>query len=163
MNSEPRRIADRVYALLKDANSIADLGWVFPRGTSFRCFSTDAARVELPDAAFISFARTPTVVYEEGHCQCVPDLVVEVVAPDDLAVAHTAKVAAWLDAGVQPVWELFPTTRTMYMMRPDGRGLRLRSGDTLTAPDVLPGFSLHVADIFRLPGQPAAPAAAPVP
>lgn len=156
MNSEPSRVADRVYFLLKATNAVAALGWVFPTGTSFRCFPTDPSRVELPDAAFISFARTPTVVHEEGHCRSVPDVVVEVVAPDDRAETHLAKVAAWLDAGVQLVWEMFPKTCTISVTRPDGRGCRLRPDDTLTAPDVLPSFAVPVADFFRLHGVPAA-------
>ena len=29
------------------------------------------------------------------------------------------------------------------------------AADTLTAPDILPGFSVPVADLFRRPGEPA--------
>ena len=97
----------------------------------------------------------PAAVYtDEGHCQTVPDVVVEVVAPDDRADAHMGKVVTWLTAGVRLVWDLFPNTRSVHVSRPDRSGLRLRSGDALTGEDVLPGFAVPVAGFFRLPGEP---------
>jgi Uma2 family endonuclease len=157
------RVVDRVYSILKTYNAGADIGWVFPADTSFRCFPADPGRVERPDAAFISFARMPSAVFaDEGHCPTVPDVVVEVVAPHDLAVPHMDKVMAWLTAGTRLVWEVFPKTRAVTVMRPDGSGLRLRRGDILSGEDVLPGFAVPVADLFLLPAEPAPAATPPV-
>ena len=155
---EPGLVAGRVYSILKSYNEVSNLGWVLPNGTRFRCFPSRPGRVEMPDTAFITFGRVPALVHtDDGHCQTVPDCVVEVVAPDDLADAHIDKVLAWLAAGARLVWELFPKTRSMYVTRPDGSGLRLEAGDTLTGEDVLPGFASPIAEFFRLPGEPAPP------
>ena len=160
---ETSSIAARINGLLSAHNETADLGWIFCEGTPFRCVRSEPDRVLRPDGAFISSARTSVVLFtSEMDCQTVPDLVIEVVAPDDLAEPHMGKVMGWLSAGVQLVWEVFPKSRTVYAMRPDGSGLRVRPNDTLHGEDVLPGFSVPVADLFRVPGEPAPAAAPPV-
>jgi Uma2 family endonuclease len=97
----------------------------------------------------------PNAVYSENaHCLIVPDVVAEVVEPQDLAYAHRAKVTGWLTAGVRLVLELYPKSNIVFTTRTDESSTRLRSGEILTGEDVLPGFAVPVADLFRLPGEP---------
>jgi Uma2 family endonuclease len=132
----------------------ANLGWVFPEGTSYQCFADEPSRVRKPDTSFIALARMPLEGYEdEGHIGAVPDFVVEVVSPNDNAAGVEEKIAEWLTAGVRVLWEVYPTTRTVREHRPDGIRL-FRAADTLALPDLLPGFSVPVASLFRRPGEP---------
>lgn len=90
----------------------------------------------------------------------VPDIVLEVVSPNDLAGEVQAKVCEYQGVGVPIVWLVFPTTRTVYFFRHGSKLIdQLGSGDTLTGDDVLPGFSVPVADLF--PPVATQPQAAP--
>jgi Uma2 family endonuclease len=163
VSTESSRVAGEVHFRLRSHCAGNPIAWVFPEGTSFRCFPGDRNRVRRADTSLILLDRMPLATYEdEGHCTTVPDLVAEVISPNDLAGEVEAKLAEWLDAGVKVVWVVNPTTRSVRVHGSSGYTF-LRASDTLTVPDVLPGFSVPVADLFRRPGEPAAPVAAPVP
>jgi len=156
VSKESSHIAGEIYLRIKrfcDANQPA---WVFPEGTSYRCFADDPGRVRRPDTSLIALARmTAAQYYEDGHCPIVPDLAVEVISPTDVADEVAGKIEEWLAAGVKLLWEVYPNTRTVRAHRPDTPITPFRNADTLTAPDLLPGFACPVADLFRLPGEPA--------
>lgn len=157
VSKESSRVAGRICTRLDIFCEPRNLGWVFPEGTSFRCFPADRKRVRRADTAFIGVDRMPPASYrDEGHCGTVPDLVVEVVSPNDIAEDHERKVGEWLAAGVKLLWEVFPATRTVRAHQPDGPIAVFRAADTLTADPVLPGFACPVADLFRRPGEPPA-------
>ena len=59
------------------------------------------------------------------------------------------KVVEHLRAGAAVVILLNPTKRTAMVFRPDAPPPTYRSGDTLTVPDVLPGFAVEVALLFE--------------
>jgi Uma2 family endonuclease len=129
-------------------------GWVYPEGTSYRCFPDDPKGYRRADASFISIDRMPPATYEdEGHCTTAPDLVVEVISPNDLAEELEEKREEWLAAGVKLVWIVSPTAKTIQVYRADGTSSLLRAADTLTAESVLPGFSCSVSELFRVPGS----------
>lgn len=101
------------------------------------------------DASFTRRERVPGGPALRGHQAIPPDLVVEVVSPGDSAQELDLKLQEYLDAGVRLIWVVHPETRTVDVLRPDGRNSRLREGDTLGGEDVVPGFSLPVARIFE--------------
>lgn len=126
--------------------------WLFPENTSFQCFPDDPRRVRRPDTSLILHSRMTAEEYDEGgHCPIVPDLVVEVISPNDVADEVEEKIAEWLAAGVRLLWEVYPNTRVVRAHRPDGTIALHRAADTLTADPVLSGFAVPVADLFRLP------------
>ena len=147
-------MAGEFYAVLRAFVRQHNLGWVAPEGTSFRCFADDATRVRRADTAFhargrwgIEQARTA------GHCPVVPDLVVEVVSPNDLADDVVVKRTQWLDAGARLVWIVFPLAAEVHAYPAEGGAILFRSGDELTADPVLPGFRVPVAELFALPAD----------
>jgi Uma2 family endonuclease len=128
------------------------LGWVSPEGTSFRCFPDDENRVRRADTAFHRLDRlTADRATAEGHCTVVPDLVVEVVSPNDLAYEVNEKRIDWLEAGVRLVWVIDPVQQTIHAYHADGTVSLFRRTDVLTADPVLPDFRVPVADLFRMP------------
>jgi Uma2 family endonuclease len=85
----------------------------------------------------------------------VPDLLIEVVSPNDLAWEVEAKVTEYLRAGVPLLWVFYPDTCTVWVYRASGQVTHLSVEDTLSGEEVLPGFTCPVAEVF--PAQHAAP------
>jgi Uma2 family endonuclease len=154
VSKESSRVAGNLFFLIQQFCSGSIPGWVFPQETGFRCFAGDPGRVRKPDVAFILLDRMPPETYQdEGFCTICPDLVAEVISPNDLASELEEKRDEWLDGGVKTVWVVDPSTHTVRIHRTDGSYAFLRETDTLTAPDLLPGFAVPVADLFKLPGH----------
>lgn len=80
---------------------------------------------------------------ERGWTKTPPDLVVEVVSPNDRWSELEQKAALWLGFGVREVWIADPATRRVMVRRPDGTALSFAAGDTLTS-GVLEGFEAPV-------------------
>jgi Uma2 family endonuclease len=104
--------------------------------------------VRAPDVAFVRAERIPQGG-QKKFFEGPPDLAVEVLSPDDRTGDVNAKIHDWLQAGCVQVWVVDPQTQTVMVYR----GLREISvyalDDAITAPDLLPGFSLPVAEIFE--------------
>ena len=145
-------VAGETYFQLWSHVGQRQLGWVSMVGASCRCFPDDETRVRRADAAFHRLDRlTAEQARAEGHCTVVPDLVVEVVSPNDLADEVNEKRIEWLEAGAQLVWVIHPVQQTIHAYRADGTVTLFRRTDTLTADPVLPDFRVPAADLFRLP------------
>ena len=84
----------------------------------------------------------------DGWLRIVPDLVVEVISPNDLAYEVDEKIEMFLKAGVPLIWVVNPDVRTIRILRADGSTAILREGDELSGESVLPGFTCPVASIF---------------
>ena len=106
--------------------------------------------VRAPDAAFVTAARlASTALSPNGYFPGAPDLAVEVVSPSDRDGDVTAKVNEWIDAGCRVVVVLDPLRRTARVYRPGSDVQSVYAPDRLTLPDLLPDWSLPLADIFR--------------
>ncbi len=101
-----------------------------------------------PDFAFVSFERMATPPNSRGFAEVAPDLVVEVVSPNDRQPEIDATTQMWLDASVRLVLVVYPDIQQVVTHHVDGSVRRFATGDTLTAEPVLPGFECPVADIF---------------
>ncbi|HEY4688926.1 MAG TPA: Uma2 family endonuclease [Anaerolineae bacterium] len=123
-----------------------DLGEVVAAETGFR-LSRNPDTVRAPDVAFVSKTRRPAVP-PTGYADFAPDLVVEVVSPNDDPDEIQSKVTDWLVAGVRLVLVVYPRSRQIAMYRSLREVTILTEADTLSAPDVLPGFACPVAELF---------------
>jgi Uma2 family endonuclease len=103
--------------------------------------------VRAPDVAFVRAERIPSGGVK-GFFQGPPDIAIEVVSPNDRASEVTAKAQDWLQAGCLLVWIVDPETRTISVYHSRNKIAVLAETDTLTGGDLLPGFSVSVADIF---------------
>ncbi len=141
------QIAARVLYLLYAYNEAKSLGRVFTAETGF--VYPDQKTVRAPDAMFVSNARIPVDLPDEGYLPVSPDLAIEVVSPDDRFSEVTAKAESYLAAGVSMVWIIQPDGRLVHVYRSAHRGMTYRDGDTLSGEDVLPGFAVKVSEIFK--------------
>jgi Uma2 family endonuclease len=151
-------IGGKLLRLLGNFGEENGQGWVAPADASYQCFPDSPDKVRRPDVSFICRARLPGEIFPPGHCSIAPDLVAQVVSPNDLAYDVDERVHEYLGAGVHLVWVIYPETRSIMVHRPDGTGLRLEEGDELSGETVLPGFRVPVQDIF-----PPIPATKPAP
>ena len=122
------------------------LGEVGPEGGFI--LGRDPDTVLAPDLAFIRTENIPPRGQRRGFHAIVPDLVAEVLAPSNTASEINEKVRIYLDAGVRLVWVVDPRLRTVNVHDATGVGRMLGTGDTLDGGDVLPGFTLPLAELF---------------
>jgi Uma2 family endonuclease len=141
------RVAMALGALLHVYASQHNLGQVCAAETGFKIHS-DPDTVRAPDVAFVAQERIPPTGVPRGYWELAPDLVVEVVSPNDSAAEVQDKIEEWLNAGVRRVWVVYPDTQTIQIYHSLKEVTVLKPGDKLDGEDVLPGFSCAVKEIF---------------
>jgi Uma2 family endonuclease len=122
-------------------------GYVFAAETGFR-LTTNPDTVRAPDVAFVRGDRLPGPALR-GFPGLAPDLVVEVLSPDDRPTEVSARIADWLSAGTRLVWVVDPERRLAHVHRPDRSASDLTIDDALEGEDVLPGFACPLATIVQ--------------
>lgn len=129
-----------------------DLGHVFSADTFVNVpTKDDPERVYGPDVCFASYTRLPKdAEIPAGILPVTPELVVEVRSPRDTWAYMFSKVGDYLGSGVPVVLVLDPERSTASTYRSDVKNPQeiFETGDTLTLPDVLPGFAVPVASLF---------------
>ena len=135
-------VAFRLTAFVREH----EVGAVFGQDTGFQ-IAADPDTVRAPDVAFVGAERVGEIP-RRGYPRLAPDLVVEVLSPDDRPGEVLAKIGEWLDAGVRLVWVLDPEAAQARVHRPDGSLDLLGATDEVTGEDVLPGFRATVAELL---------------
>lgn len=142
-------IAARVGARLLPFVEEHGLGEVYAAETGF-LLRRSPDTVRAPDAAFVSQERLASMTLQpEGYFPGPPDFAVEVLSPSDTDREVIAKIADWLDCGCRAVLVLDPVDRTARLHRPGRATESFTARDVVTLPDLLPGWSLGLADLFR--------------
>lgn len=103
-------------------------------------------KVREPDVWFLSKDRNPE--NKEAFWEVAPTLVAEVISPSDTARVIKGKLADYFAAGTQLVWLIYPSYKEVEVHTPAGTMTTFREADTLREPQLLPGFSCKVADLF---------------
>ena len=109
----------------------------------------DPDTVREPDIEFTSADRLPLDERVRGYSEVVPDLVVEVVSPSDSPRQVYDKTHMWLNHGVSLVWVVDPETRTIDVYQSGTATVSLTEEDSLDGGQVIPGFTMPVADVFE--------------
>lgn len=144
-------VADNlVYALTAHARP-RRLGRAFGNDTGYRLTipGDTADTVRAPDVSFVVAGRLPPGgIAPRGLPRLAPDLAVEVLSPDQTAAEMDERMADYLAAGTRLFWVIDPFRRTVAVYSPVAPVRWLREGDTLDGGDVVPGFTLPVAELF---------------
>jgi Uma2 family endonuclease len=120
------------------------IGQVLPE-FSLRLWPENKHRLPTPDIAVF---RNENLHEEEKYETHAPDLAIEIASDDDKASDLFAKARLYLEKGGRIVWIVFPTEKRVTIVTPEE--WRWES-TTLTCPELLPGFSIKVAEIFSSP------------
>jgi Uma2 family endonuclease len=150
MGQKSDAVAARILRLIGNFVEDHRLGVMNGAQGSFQIFPDDPRKVRIPDVSFTRRDRLPEGQVAEGHGKVAPDLVVEVVSPNDLHMEVMAKVRDFLNAGVPMIWVANPETSDVQVYRSDGTVALLQGGDVLDGGDVLPEFRCPVADLFTI-------------
>ena len=103
-----------------------------------------------PDVAFVSYARWPTaIVAREPAWNVVPDLVIEIVSPTNLAEEVDRKITDYFLSGVRLVWVFYPDSGRVYVYQSPTHVSIVERTDTLDGGEVLPGFRLSIAALYE--------------
>jgi len=109
----------------------------------------DPDSVRGADVAYYSYERVPKGPLPPGFLPVAPELVFEVLSPNDRWSEMHAKIADYLTAGVQSVCVLDDSTRTLHAFYSD-RPLQVYSAqDEFTLPEVLKDFRVRVERFFE--------------
>jgi Uma2 family endonuclease len=110
--------------------------------------------VRRPDVAFIRKERLQGVDRRSSPLASVPNFVVEIVSPTDRASDLMKKVFQYLDSGVQAVWLLYPDIACGYRYSSNKLEPKIFSqDDDFAEPELLPGFTLKITEIFNWSGN----------
>ena len=104
--------------------------------------------VRAPDVVFYRADRLPPGGIPATYWDLAPDLAVEVLSPSDRRGKVLKKVGEFLEAGTRLVWVVDPRRRTAVVYRPEGEPTILGADGILAGEDVLPGFSLPLAEVW---------------
>jgi Uma2 family endonuclease len=124
------------------------LGLVLAQDTGFK-IGSDPDTVRAPDVAFVARDRAGAI-QPRRYAELAPDLLAEILSPDDRPAEVLAKVADWLGAGTRLVWVVDPERSEARVYRRDGSLTMLREHDSLEGEDVLPGFSCPLQAVLAV-------------
>jgi Uma2 family endonuclease len=114
--------------------------------------------VRIPDVSFISWQRIPNrCMPTEPIPALAPDLAVEILSEGNTKAEMARKVEDYLAAAVALVWIVDPDARTVTVHRAATEPIVLTANESLDGGDVLPGFSLPLAELFAELDQQGAP------
>ena len=99
-----------------------------------------------PDVSFVAEAN---VTPSKGFIYAAPDLAVEIVSPSQDYPEMLVKAEEYFHAGTKQVWIVLPDLQQIDVLTPDGKVSKNGISDTINGGDLLPGFTLNVADIFQ--------------
>jgi Uma2 family endonuclease len=105
--------------------------------------------IRSPDVSYMRGDRLPGGEPPAGFIAGAPDLAIEIISPSENRADMARKVQEYFDSGAEQVWQVFPDTREVVVFTGPDDSRTLRGDDTLAAPDLLPGFSCPVSDIFE--------------
>jgi Uma2 family endonuclease len=142
---EHNDIAAELTMILRDHAKKNDLGKVLATDAGFRLGDET---VRAPDVAFVKKDRV-AAMKTKGFAEGAPDLVVEIFSPSDSVPQLMRKVKQYFQAGCHTVWVVYPGPREIHVLEASGADRLLRDTDMLEAPELLPGLSIRVAQLFE--------------
>lgn len=139
-------VCGNALALIREFVKANKLGRALSNDTHIRITEDTALGA---DVCFVSYAKLPPGISSDGMLEAVPDLVVEVRSPSDLWTEALGKMLDYLRRGVPVVVILDPPTESASVFRTGTRQDTFEKHQTLTLPDVLPGFEVPVSRFFE--------------
>jgi Uma2 family endonuclease len=149
---EESLIAGNIVTLLNNFVKPQGLGLVAGEGGTIQL---DIDLVRIPDVSFFSWDSIPGgELPDEPIPLLVPDLAVEVISRSNTRKEMEEKLQEFFEKGVRLVWYVRPKSRVVDVYTAPDRFTRLTASMRLDGGDVLPGFSVPVAELFQLPKRP---------
>ena len=128
-------------------NRQTKLGEVFDSSTGYK-LPSGANRP--PDVSWIRQDRWDSLTSEQKQkfIPLAPDFVLELMSPNDYLINTQVKMKEYLDNGVKLGWLINPEAKQVEIYRLGQDVESLNSPQSLSGEDILPGFTLDLANIF---------------
>ena len=104
---------------------------------------TSPTQIRKPDIAYLSYQEA---IDEE---EPIPKFVIEIISSSDNINRVNIKVEEYLKAGVQIIWHIFPSSKTVHIYQTPNNMTICKDGDICSAEPVILGFVISVNDIFK--------------
>lgn len=145
------RIAGILLYFIEDYLSKHNLGFCLPGDATLRVLPQ---QVRLPDVSFISWQRRPNrKLPAERVPALVPDLAVEVLSESNTPREMERKRREYFQGGTHLVWEIDPDTQSARIYSSPDQFQEVGPEGSLDGGNVLPGFSLSLAQLFARAGE----------
>jgi len=125
-----------------------NLGWVMTGEVGIYT-RRNPDRVRGADVAFLASERWPDGP-ADGFLESAPDLVVEIMSPNDRWQDVRQELVEYFAIGVRWVWIVEPENQTVLVFRSTTDMQQYGLNDMLVGEGVLEGFTLTVASLFAL-------------
>jgi Uma2 family endonuclease len=123
-------------------------GLGFVMGEAGYRLASNPDTVRGPDLSFVRKDRVPASGIPEGFWPGAPDLVIEILSPDNHPRQVREKTATYFALGSQVVWVVDPRRKQVSVHDVHGDVRIMGIGDTLEGGTLLPGFLCAVDSIF---------------
>jgi Uma2 family endonuclease len=109
----------------------------------------DPDTVRGADVAYFSYERLPKAVVPQVYPEVPPEVVFEVLSPDDRWVEISAKITEYLVAGVKLVFVVDPARRTAMLCREDVSPEVFGLDDEIPFPGVFPDLRFTLRSVLE--------------
>ena len=147
--SEHGKIAGRIFTRLALHVEQQDLGETYAAETGF-LIASDPDTVRAPDAGFVSHDLLSSVAPTKSYLPLAPELVVEVISPNDRFSQVEAQTRQWLTAGTKLVLVADPENLNLKTYTAENEIRTFESGDAVDCGEACIGWKLSVNDVFRI-------------
>lgn len=103
--------------------------------------------VPVPDLLYVSYDRLAADWREDTPCPVLPELVIEIVSPDQAFNQLAQKATDYLSAGVERVWVVYPPMRSITVFFGD-RPPETYRGDRLLTDELFPNLAVTSEQFF---------------
>jgi Uma2 family endonuclease len=146
-NVEHGRIEFRFGRFIEEAAATRKLGLVLVGEVGiYTRRSPD--RVRAADVLFVSHERYAQR-QSKSYLDVAPELVVEILSPDDTMQDVSQKLREYFAIGVRLVWVADPEARAVLAYRSLTEVREFKDTDVLSGGEVLPEFAVPVAQLFE--------------
>ncbi|MEG4283886.1 Uma2 family endonuclease [Microcoleus sp. A006_D1] len=127
---------------------IQKLGAMFDSSTAFKMKSGNKRS---PDVSFMAKQRLQGLdELPDGYLEGAPDLAVEILSPSNTVEEIHNKLVEYFENGARLVWVIHPKEQYVLVYRSAQSPDRLlKSADSLDGEDIVPDFTLAVAELFQ--------------
>ena len=104
-----------------------------------------------PDAAWMPLEKWNSISAAEKRkfAPLVPDFIMELRSPSDRLEPIQDKIAEFMECGCLLAWLIDPEAQQTTVYRADGSETIVHFEEVLSGEDVLPGFSVNLANLFE--------------
>ncbi len=105
----------------------------------------------VPDLLYISYKRLKAFPLDNTPCLVAPELVIEIISPDQSFTNLSQKAIDYIKSGVDRVWLVDTEVKKITIFYPDSLPQIKQENDNLD-DDLFPNLSLTIAQIFEKAG-----------